>query len=271
MSISKFLYTHPIFRLDEFKAWKNKQGLIKESSLHSSVKYCVETQKIKRLRRELFGSIPPNETSKTAQFDPYLIAAKVAKDSVLAYHTALELHGVSYSSFGLFTFLTSSKIKPFEIDTNWFQPVLMPKALKKRKLDNLYVQEVNRQGLEIKITNVSRTYVDVIDRPDLSGGWEEVSRSINNIAVLNYEEILEYCKIRDNSTLNAKVGCFLEQRIGAFEPPKKIIQWLLELTPKSAQYIGNKDKEQHKLIKKWNLMVPVSVINQSWVEPDYDV
>lgn len=71
--------------------------------------------------------------------------------------------------------------------------------------------------------------------------------------------------------LSAKVGYFLEQRKGAFYPSKTVMEAFLKLIPTSVQYISDKDKEKHKLIKKWNLMVPISVVNQTWDEPNYDV
>lgn len=271
MNLKEFLYVHPIFRLEEYEKWKQVHGPLKKSSFHSSVNYCIETNKIKRLRRKLFGVVPPNETPETVTFDPYLIAAKVANDGVLAYHTALELHGAAYSSFEQFTFITSRKVKPFEIDFRWYQPVITPKELKDNHQESFGVQIIDRQGLEIKITNVARTFVDLIDRPDLSGGWEEVYRSINNIAVLKFDEVLEYCILRKNATLNAKVGFFLDLREGAFAAPAAIMNELQKLIPKSAQYMGDKDKEKHKLIKKWNLLVPFNVLNQTWDEPNYDI
>ena len=271
MNVKTFLYTHPIFRFEEFQDWKQNQGPLEASSIHSSLNYCIETNKIKRLRRELYGVIPPDEAPDTVMFDPYLIASKTSDDSILAYHTALELLGVAYSTFGQFTFLTSRKVKPFEIDSQWYQPVLTPKTLRNSNQENFGIQQINRQGIEIKVTNVSRTFVDAIDRPDLCGGWEEVYRSVCNMAVLNFEEILQYCILRKNATLCAKVGFFLGLREGAFEVPLNILEQLQELSPKSPQYMGDKDKEKHKLIQKWNLLVPMSVLNQSWDEPNYAV
>lgn len=268
MTIRKFLYTHSIFRFDEFKDWKLKQGSLKAASLHSSINYYISKGILKRLRRELFSVIPPNETSDTVSFDPYLIAGKVTSDCVLAYHTALELHGVAYSSFEQFTFLTSQKVKPFEIDGQWFQPVLIPNNA---AIANIGIQDINRQGMTIKITNLSRTYVDIIDRPDLCGGWEEVCRSINSIATLNTEELLNYCLTKNNSTLIAKIGYFLEQREGVFSVSNDILEQLQKRRPLSTQYMGDRKKEKHKFIKKWNLMVPISVLQQSWDEPNYDV
>lgn len=271
MNLNNFLYTHPIFRLEEFKEWKESKRPIEAASLHSSINFCIQTNKIKRIRRELFAVIPPNEKPETITFDPYLLAGKTTIDSIIAYHSALELHGLAYSTFQQFTFITQKKIKPFEIDSQWFQPVQIPIALKDKKKHNFGIQLVDRQGVAIKITNVARTFVDVIDRPDLCGGWEEVYRSINNINVLKFDEVLEYCLLKNNHTLNAKVGFFLDLRVDPFATPADILNKFQKLIPKSPQYMGNKSDGKYHYVKKWNLLVPNIILNAAWEEPNDDV
>ncbi len=213
--------------------------------------------------------VPPSETVETVNVDPYLLAAKVSKDSILAYHTALELHGFAYSSFEQFTFLTAHKIKPFEFRHQWFQPVAIPTALAKQGV--IEVETLNRQGLDIKITTVARTFVDVIDRIELCGGWEEVCRSTNNIAVLDVYAVIRYCLKLKNARLAAKVGYFLEQRQGAFKISAAQLKPLLAAKPVSPQYLSKKPQEKCHLVKKWNLMMPEHVLKQQWEEPDADL
>ena len=150
------------------------------------LQYYLKTGRIARIRRELYASIPPGQTIDTCATDSYLIAAKSAPDSVLAYHTALELHGVAYSAFGQFTYLTKQKNKSFEFQGQWFQAVAEPLILKQKHKSLFAIQTINRQGLNIQITNLARTYVDILDRVELCGGWEEISRATNNMVTIKY-------------------------------------------------------------------------------------
>ena len=270
MSAEAFFFEHPIFRYEEFKSWKQSQGTETPSAIHSALRYYLKSERIKLLRRELYGVIPPNESLDTITYDPYLIAAKATNDSILSYHTSLELHGVAYSSFEQFTFTSSKKVKPFEISGQLYRPTSTPIELKKEKLENISVQVINRQGINIKITNPARTYVDVVDRADLSGGWEEVCRSLDNFAVLNVNEVVNYCLTLKNANLISKVGFFLEQREGPFTVPSDIIAQLKKYISNSVQYMSDHTKEPHRLIKKWNLMVPISILDRTWNEPQYD-
>ncbi len=271
MNIDGFLYEHPVFRHEEFVNWRNKQGHTQRHSLNMLLKYYINSGKVTLIRRELYASIPPNQTAESLYIDPYLIAAKSAQDSIIAYHSALELHGIAYSTFGQFTYLTKQKNKPFEFHNHWFQAVSHPSKLQQLDKNYFGIQIINRQGIDIRITNLSRTIVDILDRVELSGGWEEVCRAMNNVVTLNINEAIEYCLMLKNARLAAKLGYFLEHRQGAFAANDKQLKLLLDAKPKIPQYISKNKEEKVKYIKKWNIFIPVSVINQSWEEPHADI
>jgi len=266
MTIDQFLYEHPVFRYEEFIAWKTQKGKIKASSVNTALRYFIKTGRIKLIRRKLYAAIPPNQTAESLTVDSYLIAGKATEDAVLSYHTALELMGIAYSTFGQFSYLTQQKSKPFEFNGQWYQSVSVPKALQKIPDPWVGVTLMNRQGVMLKVTNAERTFVDVLDRIELSGGWEEVCRSIANMAVLNIEEVIRYCLMLKNACLNAKVGYFLSQRQGAFAVSEKQLKPLLAAKPKIPQHASKAGHESFQLIKPWNILLPVFVVNQSWVE-----
>ena len=170
MDIKAFFYEHPIFTLSEFLKWRSHQGIKSARSAHKAIQYYIASNKLKRLRKELYAVVPPNTKPDNYTVDPYLLAGKVADDAVLAYHTALELHGLAYSSFEQFTFITSHKIVPFEYNQQFFRAVVT------KDKTAIEIEVINRQGVNIKITNISRTFVDVLDHIELSGGLEEVCR-----------------------------------------------------------------------------------------------
>ena len=53
--------------------------------------------------------------------------------------------------------------------------------------------------------------VDVLNRPDLSGGWEEIWRSLESVEFFDFDKVVEYALLLGNATTAAKVGLFLEQ------------------------------------------------------------
>lgn len=271
MNVEAFFHTHTVFRYEEFARLKAERGTNNPSAVRKSLFYYTKAGRLLNVRRGLYAVVPPNITSDQVVVDPYLLACKASNDSVLAYHAALELHGVAYSVFEQFTFLTSQKIKPFEFQGQWFQSVAFPIVLKKSGNNNFGVEKLVRQGMTIQVTNLARTFVDVLDRIELSGGWEEVVRSISNMAVLDVNAAIRYCLMLDNRILAAKVGFFLEQRQGAFTISDDILKPLLEKKPLTPQSLVSHDRKGGQLVKKWNLILPLSVLKKSWEEPDHDV
>lgn len=268
--IDKFLYKHPVFRFDEFAEWKKQHSACTETAIYQSLNYYLKIKKIIHIKKGLYGVIPPNQTELSVSIDPYLIAAKASKSSILAFHTAMELYGIAYTSFQQFYFISEQKVKPFEFSNQYFQPVILSKKLYKEMKPLVEIKNINRQGIDIKITTIERTFVDILDRIKLSGGWEEVIRALEGIGVLNIDRVINYSLILDKAVLNAKVGWYLEQRKGAFAPTKEQLLRLLANKPKIPCYIGKINSEPFKLIKKWNILIPLSIINKSWEEPFYD-
>lgn len=273
MTIEQFFYEHPIFSFDEFCDFKRSNGGSTKGSIYQLLQYYVRTHKIALLRKGLYAVVPPNliTSNESISVDPYLFAASISADSIIAYHTALELHGASYSNFQRFTFLTSKKIKPFDYNGQLFQPVSHTAALKKLHKEGCFVLSENRGGMIVRLTNLARTYVDILNRPDLCGGWEEVCRSISNITAVDIDEIIEYCLMLDSPVLCAKVGFFLEKRSGAFAVNEILLNKLLSKRPKSPYYLVHKSQGSSELVKKWNLMAPRTILKNAWEEPDYDI
>ena len=179
--------------------------------------------------------------------------------------------GLAYSSFGQLTYITAQKSKSFEIENNRYLPVAVPKTLQKKRCANVYVETINRQGVDIRMTNAARTFVDVLDRVELCGGWEEVCRSISKLVVLNIDEVIDYCLRFENARLNAKVGYFLSLRQGAFEVTEHQLIPLIKNSPKAPQYVSKSPEKKFQFVSLWNIYLPESVINRTWEEPDAEV
>lgn len=270
MKVEQFFYEYPVFRHEDFALFKSAHGESNPHNVKMTLSYYVKHGRIKPIRRKLYAVVPPNQTVDSVLVDPYLIAGKVTEDAIVGYHSALELLGAAYSSFGQLTYITKQKSKSFEFDGHWYQSVMVPKALQKKQVADIYVDTINRQGVDIRVTNPARTFVDVLDRVELCGGWEEVYRSISSLAVLNLEQAVDYCLLLNNARLTAKVGYFLSQRQGAFAATGEQLASLNAKKPKVPQYISGAKRGQFQLVKQWNIYLPLSVTHQSWEEPDVE-
>jgi len=264
MSARSFFDANPIFRYEEFVQFMQLQGIDRPASWKKLLSYHREAGHLIHIRKFLYAVKPPGEEQ---WIDPYVIAGKATKDAIVGYHTALELHGVAYTSFTEFQYLTERAVLPFSYEAQRFRSVCFPKALLDQKKTDFCVETIKRQRVVIKLTNLERTIVDILARPDLGGGWEEIWRSFDNITQLDLDKLIEYTLLLRNATVVAKVGFFLEQRPSHLSVDSAYIKKLLPHIPKQPHYMNRNRQGLGKYIEKWQLIVPVEIIERTWEEP----
>ncbi len=227
--------------------------------------YYTQKRRILRIRRGLYVVVPPGIDPKACPVDPYLLAAKMTDDSVLAYHTALEFYGKAHSVHESFLYLTSTSPRLVTFHSYRFQSVRFPKKLQdEKKLFGVKTEE--RAGLSVRVTSLERTMVDVLDRPDLGGGWEEIWRSLESVEFFNLDQVVEYTLLLKNGTTTAKVGFFLEQHRETMMVDDSHLKVLREHRPRKPHYMTRTPRKSGRLITKWNLVVPVEILERSWQE-----
>lgn len=266
MKVKQFFETHPVFRYEEFAGFMASLGTDRPESWRQQLNYHQKAGHLIHIRKFLYAVKPM--LSQDPWIDPYLLASKVTADAIIAYHSALELHGIAYTTFNEFTILSARQILPFTYVAQRIRSVSHPKILVKNSHTEFGVKVINRGGMAIKLTCLERTIVDVLDRPDLGGGWEEIWRSLDHVTQLDADKIVEYVLLLKNSTTVAKVGFFLEQRPIHLAVDKKQIQKLLPYISKQPHYMSRNHRSEGKYIEKWQLIVPVSIIKRTWEEPD---
>lgn len=267
MKLKLFFEAHPIFRYEEFSAFMTAAGTTRPESSRQQLSYHQKAGHLIHIRKFLYAVKPM--FSQEHWVDPYLITSRATADSIIAYHTALELHGIAYTTFNEFTFLANRQVSPFDYEGQRFRAVIQPKALRNNDHTDYGVYVMQRGGLSIKLTCLERTIVDVLDRPDLGGGWEEIWRSLDNVTQLDAARLIEYALLLNNATTIAKVGYFLEQRPSHFNLEKTPFDKLLTHIPKQPHYMSRESGEG-KYIEKWQLIVPLAIINRTWEEPDVE-
>lgn len=271
MNANEFFAQYPVFTHDEFKKCLTAQGTTNPLTQQAILAYHLKKHHIIRIRRCFFASVPSfsRVSASTFSVDPYLIAGRITNDAVLAYHTALDFHGVSYSTYQQFTFLSQTKIRPFTFQQASYHCLPFPQSLLNNSDFDVHI--VNREGLDIKVTGLERTIVDALDRPDYAGGWEEIWRSAAHIPLLNIDKMIEYAFLLANATTIAKLGFFLEQHQQQFVIDKQQLNVLQEKKPRGTHYLERTKRKPGKLMKRWNLVVPTAILTQNWEEPNNDI
>ena len=267
MNFQGFLARRPILTHEELAVFFDSEGPKNTRTRESLLAYYTRTGRLLRVRRGLYAVVPPGASPGECPVDPYLLAAKLTRDAVLAYHTALSFHGKAYSVSDHFQYLTVRPLKPVVFRSYHFQAVQFPQALRRRRKVTFGVKVTERAGLDVRVTSLERTLVDLLDRPDLGGGWEEIWRSLESVEFFDLDQVVRYALLLDNATTAAKVGFFLEQHREALMVEEAHLRPLRRRRPKQPHYLARGGRASGKLVADWNLIVPDEVLQRSWGEP----
>jgi len=150
----------------------------------------VKKNVIERIKPGLFVRIPESVILDKQQYteDAILIAAKATKESFLSYYTALTIHGLSerYTTQIYVTTTTHQrKIKYHNITINYIQ------TIPKNYFGTTIIKYSNDN---IRISDVERTIIDVINKPRYAGGWTETINCLKNIDEIDYKKLIIYLK-----------------------------------------------------------------------------
>lgn len=266
MKPNEFLSQHAVFTVDEFDSFLSARGSGNPNTRKSLLTYYRNQGRIIPVRRGLYATVPLGGDPATSPVDPYLVAAKMSEDAVLAYHTALEFHGKAYSLYTMLHYVSGRKSLPLKFRSHEFTRVPVPDLLRKKGKEMFGVFTHRRSGVELKVTSFERTFVDVLDRPDLAGSWEEIWRSLDSVEFFDLDRIIDYVLLLENATTAAKVGFFLDQHKETLMADDIHLKALRDLRPRQPHYIDRSRRKGCKLVKEWNLLVPVEIINRSWGE-----
>jgi len=263
MEPGAFLKQHKLFRVEQFEAATGLSGSARKASLD----YHRKRGHILPVRRGLYWVVPAGSRPENCPVDAFLVAGYISADAVLAYHSALELHGRAYSSFNEVHFLTGLKIRPFEFRGVHYRAVSVPPALIRAGQQNLGVQSTDRAGETLKVTALERCLVDALDRPELCGGWEEVWRSLEMIEYLDLALVCRYVAALGNATTAAKTGWFLDENRDRLMVDDNTLDTLQAQRPASPHYVDRGSREPSHFLARWNLVAPASLTDRSWEEP----
>ena len=242
-----FLRTHRVFNTDE---WERDCSLSGYRSRNQLAKLS-RNRRIRKIRNGLYAVLPEG----AEHFTPpaLLTAAKLTPDAVLGYRSALAFYGLSRNAHADCTFLSRHRIKPCRVNNTLFQPCLPPKSLADH---TAFLVETHRMlDTPVRVVAKERLLVDSLDRPDLSGGWEEISNAFMYEDDLDWDKMLQYARILKHPATAARLGFFLEKHKDTMMVPESTLSALETLVPGTPEHFF-RSKRQGRLLKRWNLYVP---------------
>lgn len=262
MNYRKYFDEHLVFTILELRTSVPKE---KVKAIHNNLKYYLNKGKICSIKRGVYCTVPEGNSPDKYQPNNILLTSRMSKDAVVSFHSALELMGYGHSIFRRFFYYTDSRKRPFHFKDNEFISIMTPRALRKKNLKMIGVEEDYYNNMLIRFTNRERTLVDCLDKPEYAGGIEEVYRCIEKYPYVNFKEIINYLDAIRKGVLYARVGFFLQQHKKHFFVEDSLLRRIKKNIPSSIVYF-DPQRKKGKLVKEWNLVVPEVVIRKGWEE-----
>ena len=259
-----FFRKHPVFTGKELSDHLSSLGEVGGRAQEALLAYHRKAGRVIPVRRGLYAVIPPGAHPDSYPVDPFLVAAKLTPDAVLSHHTALEFHGKAYSVHTHFTYSASRPLGPLTFRGHVFRGTRFRQALLRLGKEQFGVSTSVRAGQKLKVTSLERTMVDVLDRPDLSGSWEEIWRSLESVEFFDLDKVVEYALLLGNATTGAKVGFFLDQHRQTLMVEDHHLNSLHDMRPRQPHYLNRSKRKSGRFVSEWNLVIPREVLERSW-------
>lgn len=266
MKHEEFFREHSVFTGEELDRHLSAMGKTGRRTRESLLDYHRKAGHVIRIRRGLYAVIPTGADPNSYPVDPVLVAVKLTRDAVLSHHTAMEIHGRAYSVWKHLIYSAGRPASPVTFRSHVLRGVKFPKALSRAGKENFGVITVDRAGMEVRVTCFERTLVDILGRPDLSGSWEEIWRSLESVEFFDLDKVVEYALLLGNATTAAKVGFFLEQHRESLMVEDTHLKVLHDHRPRQPHYLDTSRRKSGKLFADWNLVVPVALVERTWEE-----
>lgn len=197
-----------------------------------------------RVKRGLYAAInPASDHPYAGRFE---IASKLMPDAYVAYHSALEYHGIANQVFNIVQVCSASDFRPLDFDGLTYTHVY-PGV-------NVGVLETELSSV-IRVTDLERTVIDCIDRIELSGGLEEIEAAIGACAYLNEAKLKEYLEAYDKNFLYQKAG-YLLSNANSFGLSDDFFAYCKSKIGARKSYMTENAATGTEFNSDWNLFVP---------------
>ncbi|MDR0863968.1 MAG: hypothetical protein LBO74_03435 [Candidatus Symbiothrix sp.] len=204
---------------------------------------------ISQVRRDLY--VVTDLASKVSLVSKFEIAGHITPSSYLAYHAALEYHGVANQVFYELYVASEETFNNFDYEgiSYTFCPSKSKVGIVTPLTDSL-----------IRVTDLERTMLDCIHRIDLSGGLEELVQCFVLITYVNESKLLDYLRNFDKQVLYQKAGFILSYFQKEMQLSDAFFEECKSKIGRSTRYLTD-TQESDTYFKEWKLCAPENILS----------
>ena len=224
------------------------------SSARNLVHKAQQRGLVTRLKPGLYNLVPFELGRATEHIgSPYLIAREVAGNTpyYLSHGTALELHRMLTQPNLIIYVSCSRRIRPQTIGGYEYRFVLVTEV----QMFGITKHWVTKEQ-SVMISDMERTIIDSLRRPDLAGGITEIAKGLwMKRDSLNIERLIEYALRLDVGAVLRRLGYLLERNGMANETTLRPLRNKLSAT---YQRLDPVLPQEGSFLSRWRLRLNVS-------------
>ncbi len=186
------------------------------------------------------------------EMNPYIVAPLLPKPYFIAYRAACAHHGLITQLPTAIHVAVPRQKPPLELMNVRFEFV----ALSKKRFFGF--QEVTIMGETVNMSDVERSVLDAIDRPELVGGIEESAHALFNASKkLDQAKLLDYLKRYEDGGLARRLGYLCQ--VLKIQLSKDLTAYLRGQVTHNPALLGARARwgAEGERAREWNLIVNV--------------
>lgn len=256
-----FFSAHPVFRRAEYAAAVGRRS--QDRIVTAMLTQHLKAGNIRRIARGVFASVPKHADAEKWSVDRFLAASRLRHGGVIAYHSALELHGYAYTEGHEVQVIARGEPGVFEAVDFTCRFVKPSRGFAQRDgtlADGVTV--VDRLGMDVNVTTIERSIADLFDRYDLAGGAEELFNSLDLVARVDAAALVRYASALGNAAAAGALGFWAEREQKRLGVPNGALEELRKLMPSQARYALGTQTGEGRTVKGWNVILPIDVFER---------
>ncbi len=199
---------------------------------------------VSSVRRDMY--VANDLASERPLANKFEIASAVCDDSFVAYHSALEYHGLGHQVTYEVNVGSVVRFRNFTFDG--LKYVCCPQRIMEGVLNPPFDSGV-------RVTDLERTIVDCTDRVDLADGWEELLNCLSSCSRGDPAKIFHYAGLYDKLVLYRKLGLICEIFADNWEVTPEQLEAFRQAGGSSVMSFTDR-QDSNVFVNSWRMYVP---------------
>ena len=241
--------------LEEFHRLKifQKKDVVSLTNSDSAARELLRRYKkmgfVSQIRRDLYTAT--DLANKANISTKYEIASNITPSACLAYHSALEYHGLANQLFYEIYVSSGERFNNFEYN-----------GIRYTYIDSKISHGVINPPMDsmVKVTDLERTVIDCIDCLGRSGGLEELVVSFSLITYLKEAQLLAYLNEYNKQILYQKTGFILSYFQNEMKLSNHFFNECRTKVGNSIRYLTY-TYASNTYFKEWQLYAPENILS----------